>query len=616
MIHEKTAVYDVIVVGGGMAGICAAIASARGGAKTALIQNRSVLGGNASDEIRMHIVGASCLGSKPNMNETGILMEILLENKRRNPYQDFGIWESVLWEKTHFQENLTLYLNTCAQSVCMDGARIASITCCQATTETNYTFKADIFIDGTGHGTLGVLAGAAWRTGSESRHEFFEPTAPEYPNTDTMGDSLMFKAVNRGKPVPFIKPEWAYTYSEHDLRNRTHVNCTIALGEGGEHTDFVEGKMNALPEFTTIDSGYWWIELGGQYNDIIESSEEIRDELLRCLFGVWDHIKNCGDHGAANYDLEWFGMIPGHRESRRLEGDYFLNENDVRSNRIFPDAVAYGGWPMDVHIRDGIKGLDQLPSKIYNFEGVYSIPYRCYYSRNVNNLMMCGRDISCSKMAFSSLRVQGTCAVGGQAVGTAAALCIKKGLAPSELSPYIVELQQQLLKDDCYIPGYRNQDPADLALQAVISASSEKSDCKARYVINGITRAEGDQSNCWESLPLNGVPQSIQLNWDNPHSISEIRITFDPELTTEIMPTIISSIRDRQPEGVPPQLVRDYRTELLLKDIPVWTATVTNNAQRLNILTIPQGIHADTLRISVDATNGIDTARIFEIRAY
>lgn len=616
MIHEKRVIYDVVVIGGGMAGICAAIASARGGARTALIQNRSVLGGNASDEIRMHIVGASCLGSKPNMNETGILMEILLENKRRNPYQNFGIWESVLWEKTHFQKNLTLYLNTCAQSVCMDGDRISSIICCQSTTETNYTFEADIFIDGTGHGTVGVLAGGKWRTGSESRSEFSEPTAPETANTDTMGDSLMFKAVNRGKPVPFIKPDWAYRYSEYDLRNRTHVNCTIALGEGGEHTEFVEGKMNALPEFSTIDSGYWWIELGGQYDDIIESSEDIRDELLKSLFGVWDHIKNCGDHGAANYDLEWFGMIPGHRESRRLEGDYLLNENDVRSNRIFPDAVAYGGWPMDVHIRDGIKGLDSLPSKIYNFEGVYTIPYRCYYSQNVENLMMCGRDISCSKMAFSSLRVQGTCAVGGQAVGTAAAMCIKKGISPAALAPYIRELQQQLLKDDCYIPGHRNEDAADLARCAAITASSEKNGCSAINVINGIARPEGDQENCWESLPLNDAPQYIQLKWHTPHIINEIRLTFDPELTTEIMPTIISSIRDRQPEGIPPQLIRNYQVQLLNKDNLVWSAIVTDNAQRLNVLSVPESVIADALQVIVNETNGIESARIFEIRAY
>ena len=615
MIRSRQAEFDVAVIGGGMAGICAALASARSGAKTALIQSRSVLGGNASEEIRMHIVGAGCSGSKPNMNESGILLELLLENKSRNPYQNYSIWESVLWEKVRFQENLTLYLNTCAQEVRMCGSRIEAVICCQSTTETCHTIAARVFIDATGHGTVGVLAGAASRVGSEGRQEFSEPTAPEKADTDTMGDSLLFKAVDRGRPVPFVKPDWAYAYSEYDLRNRTHDTSVIALADGGEHTSFVEGRMNALPEYTNVDAGYWWIELGGQYDDIIESAEEIRDELLRCLFGVWDHLKNRGDHGVENYDLEWFGMVPGHRESRRLEGDYLINENDIRANRVFPDAVAYGGWPMDVHIRDGIKDLDHLPSRVYNFEGVYTIPYRSYYSRNIRNLMMCGRDVSCTKMAFSSMRVMGTCAVGGQAAGTAAAIAVREGIEPREVADHMDELQQTLLRDDCFIPGFRNTDPADLARSARISASGETKGCEAENVINGVARTVGDEQNCWQSPPLDAGPQTLTLTWEAPQRMRQIRLTFDPDLTRDIMPTIMANKLARQCEGVPPALVRDYTVRLLRGGKQVWSQTVTGNVQRLNVLELPSPAEADVLEIAVTAA-GIGCARIFEVRAY
>ena len=200
--------YDVVVVGGGLSGVCAAIASARGGAKTAIVQNRSMFGGNASSEIRMHVVGANSHGAKKDLAETGILLEILLENKRRNPYASFPVFDSVIWEKVRFQENLASYLNTNMDDVVMDGDKVKSVVCHQNTTETVYVFSADIFVDATGHGTLGTLAGAAGRMGSESKYEFNEPSAPEEPNDNTMGNTVMFSAIDRGEPVKFIKPSW------------------------------------------------------------------------------------------------------------------------------------------------------------------------------------------------------------------------------------------------------------------------------------------------------------------------------------------------------------------------------------------------------------------------
>ena len=430
-IHKKTAQFDVVVIGGGLSGLCAAIASARNGAKTAIIQNRPVFGGNASSEIRMHIVGANCHSSKPDLRETGIIEEILLENKSRNPYSVFPVFDMILWEKVYMQENLTAFLNTNIDDVLMEDKTIRAVIGHQSTTETQWTIYGKIFIDSTGHGTVGVMSGAPSRMGSECRQEFNEPTAPEQANTDTMGNTMMFVATDRGQPVPFRKPEWANSYTEEDLKYRPHVNGITAHADGGEIVAPDKNK-NQLPGFAGVDSGYWWIELGGDADDIIQDGEQIRDELMKCVWGVWDHLKNCGDHGVANYDIEWIGMVPGYRESRRLEGDYILTENDIRANRIFPDAVAYGGWPMDVHIRRGLADLDKFPSHVYNFDGCFTIPYRCYISRDIENLMMAGRNISASKLAFSSTRVMGTCAVGGQAVGTAAAMAVKYSCTPRD----------------------------------------------------------------------------------------------------------------------------------------------------------------------------------------
>ena len=180
-VHKQSKHYDVIVVGGGMSGVCAALAAARHGAKTAIIQNRSMFGGNASSEIRMHIVGANCHASKENLSEGGILMEILLANKARNQSQNFSVWDTVLWEKIRYQENLDMYLNTNMDHAITEGNEIKSIICHQNTTETEYEFTAKIFVDATGHGTLGSLAGATSRMGSEGKAEFIEPNAQMSP---------------------------------------------------------------------------------------------------------------------------------------------------------------------------------------------------------------------------------------------------------------------------------------------------------------------------------------------------------------------------------------------------------------------------------------------------
>ncbi len=612
-IHSETRKYEVVVVGGGLAGVCAAIAAARKGARTAIIQNRSMFGGNASSEIRMHIVGANSHGAKKNLGETGILLEILLANKRRNPYASFPVFDSVIWEKVHFQENLESFLNTNMDDVILEGKKIKAVVCHQNSTETEYTIYGDIFVDATGHGTLATMGGATGRMGSEGRDEFKEPDAPEEPNSDTMGNTLLFSAVDRGEPVKFVCPEWANHYTEEDLKYREHANSIASHMEGGKLTKFEEGS-GRLPHFSNVDSGYWWIELGGEDDDIIRDGEKIRDELLKCVYGVWDHLKNVGNHGVENLDLDWVGFVPGYRESRRIEGDYLLNENDVLVNRIFSDAVAYGGWQMDQHVRGGLLDTDKIPSQILNFNGCYTIPWRCYYAKDLENVMLAGRDISTTKMAFGSTRVMGTCAVGGQAVGTAAAMAVRYGCTPREIGEHMEELQQELLRDDCYIPGVRNRDPADYAKSAKVAASGYTHGNEPWKVLNGITRQEQEESNCWEA-PIGEQGTEIILTYDGKLVLHQIQLTFDTNLTKEIMPSLTRNVRNRQVKGLPDELVRDYDVRAFREGKEVFCKEIRDNYQRLNRISLGNVI-CDTVKVTVYRAYGIHFARIFEIRTY
>ena len=597
--------YEVAVVGGGLAGVCAALAAARHGARTVVIQSRSVFGGNSSSEIRMHVAGATCHFGKKDVGETGIIMELLLENKKRNAYHSFSIWDSVLWEKVKFQENLDCCLNTFMLDAHMDGDRIKSIACCQMTTESLIDISAEVFIDATGNGTLGYLSGADYCYGSEARGEFHEPDAPVKSNQNTMGNSIMFMSRDMGELVKFQKPFWAYSFSDKELAFRGHGNQTMYHG------------ANGITEEYCADSGYWWIELGGSTGDVIGKSEAISDELNKVVYGIWDHIKNGGSHGAENYALEWVGSVAGIRESRRLVGDYMLNENDILANRVFSDAVAYGGWPMDEHVPEGVFSPEK-PTRFINFPGIYSIPYRCYYSRNIENLMMAGRDISVTKMALGSTRVMATCAVGGQAAGTAAAMAVRYGVSPRGVGRHMEELQQALLKDDCYIPGIKNQDSLDLGRRAIISADSYTPGNEPGNVLSGVARTVPGEngSNMWESEPLGEKGAALTLRFPQSINISQIRITFDPNLSQEIMTSMTKTVQLRQPKSLPPELVKDYVVTLYAGENQAYTQAVSSNAQRLNVLNLPRSVRADRLTINVLKTYGLERARIFEVRVY
>jgi len=606
--------YEVIVVGGGMAGISAAMEAARGGARTALVHARPVLGGNASSEIRVHISGADHSLEKPDYAEGGILYELMLENKARNEDFSYSTWDLILFEAVKKQENLTVYLNTVMYDCETVEDRITAILCVQETTEMRMKLSAPLFVDSTGNGTLGYYAGAEYRQGSESKDETGEPHAPESPNNERMGNTIYFRARNMGHPVKFTPPAFAKHFTEEDLRYRMH--CAVHKVDYSTCADPEKNEKNGGVSSRGVDYGHFWIELMGDTDDIITDYENIRDDLVASLYGVWDHIKNGGDHGAENYALEWVGMLPGTRESRRLVGDYLLNETDIYDNRIFEDAVCYGGWCVDLHTAHGLLDLHRHPSgECYFFDGIYSIPYGCYYSKNIRNLFMAGRNISATKLGMCSTRIIGCCAIGGQAVGAAAALCTKYGCTPRELTPHIGELQQIILKNDGFLPGIVNTDPDDLARCASFTASSHKPGCEPEKVIDGISRKIGDDMHGWVSDGIAEEGECLVMKWDEVQTLSELRFTFHSDFRYPIRVTMAPNRQKQQRPGVPAELVKDYDVILRKDGEVVHTIEVRGNHQRHNIHRFEKTV-CDTVELRVIATNGADEITIFEVRAY
>jgi hypothetical protein len=582
---------DVLVAGGGMAGVCASLAAARHGARVILVQDRSRLGGNASSEVRMHIVGANSHKGRPGWREGGILEELRLDDAVRNPERCWEVWDLLLYDKIVSEPSIRLLLDTTLFAAAVDAGRIRHVLARCDTSEHLYRIAARIFCDCTGDARLALEAGAEMRRGREGQAELGESLAPDVADAKTMGNSILFAARDHGKPVPFEPPGWARKLTSEDLRVRPT---------------------------TSWEYGYWWIEWGG-HRDTVADQQRIRFELLSIVMGVWDYIKNSGSHpSSANWGLTWVGMVPGRRESRRVVGDHLLTQSDLETGR-FDDAVAIGGWPMDDHPPEGFDRPD-LDAARQIRTPVYGIPLRCLYSRNIQNLMMAGRNISTSHVAFSSTRVMGTCAVLGQAVGTAAAACAREGLAPRDLArdrARVRALQQALLRDDQTIVGVASEDEADLARQAQVRASAEEPAAPARNVTNGQVRdTPGGEINRW-SARLGSDGAWVELSWPRPQTVREVRITFDTGFQRELTLTLQDGINRGIVRSAQPETVRDY--DLLVRRQVAGglepLAQVRDNHQRLRRhVFAPLAAHA--LRVHVRATNGDPLARIFEIRCY
>lgn len=403
--------YDLVVAGGGVAGMCAAISASRLGMKVALINDRPILGGNNSSEVRVHLGGRIETGLYKNL---GNLLKEFAPVREGNAkpaeyYEDSRKEDVVAGEK-----NLDLYASCRATGVRMEGDRISAIDACHIETGKEWTLSAPLFTDCTGDGSIGYWAGADYRTGRESRAEFGEKEAPEKADSLTMGSSVQWYSKEKKQVTTF--PEFSYGM------------------------EFNDGNAEA------IDMGEWTWETG-MNKDHITEFEKIRDYGLLVVYSNWSYLKNKFKGNTqknsdffAHRDLEWVAYIAGKRESRRLMGDYILTGTDLTQNRTYPDGTAATTWSMDLHYAD--------PANTKNFPGnefksiarhtvihPYEVPYRCLYSRNVKNLFMAGRNISVTHCALGTVRVMRTTAMLGEVVGMAASVCKKEKTLPRDIYP-------------------------------------------------------------------------------------------------------------------------------------------------------------------------------------
>lgn len=573
---------DFCVVGGGLAGMCAAVAAARHGLKVALMHDRPVYGGNASSEIRMWVCGAH----GENNRETGIIEEIALETLRRNPYRRYPIWDSILFELIQNEPNITPILNCSCNDIQMEGSSIKQVMGWQTTTQMWHTVEANYFADCSGDSILAPLSGAHVRWGREGREEFGEDIAPAKPDGKTMGLSCLIQARETDKPHPFLAPAWARKFTKEDLPYR-------------------------LPDLNDPKENFWYMELGGE-GDTIHDTEEIRDELIRVAYGIWDFVKNSGEYKADNWELEFVGYLPGKRESRRYVGDYIMTQHDVRSGGVFDDLVAYGGWTMDDHNPAGINTREK-PNIFHPAPSPFGIPYRCLYSENIENLYCAGRNISVTHTAMSATRVMATCALLGQAVGTAASLAAKYHTTPRGVyEGHIGELKRMLMDDGCWLPGNRVE-PSALTRGAALSSTGEH----AEKLLNGEERPRGTEDNCWRGKP----GDTITFLFDGEKDIQELRLVFNSDLNRETTGAgrfarekmNSCNVHKNSPAlHVPQTLVKDMKIELL-DGTGSWHEIegIAGNYQRLVKLAVNQP--ANGVRFTLLSTNGCASADIYAI---
>ena len=614
---------DILVAGGGAAGLPCALAAARSGSRVILCQDRPVLGGNASSEVRMHVVGANGTGSfdrgaafETEAREGGIIEEIRLENCVRNPQRSASIFDLILYEKCRAEPNLTLKLNTTVIAAEMSGQRIELVIAERQSTEDRFCIRAEIFVDCTGDGRLGLEAGAAFMEGRESRAQFGESLAGVEADQHRLGSTILLQARKHGRPMPFAAPSWARRFSKHDLRLRLYQTP-------GE-------------EEPTHEYGYWWAEWGGTL-DTIKDNEQIRDELLSVAMGIWDHIKNGPPEGgdvadpfdASHWAIDWIGFLPGKRESRRFFGQHVLTEHDLLSSRPFPDAIAFGGWAIDLHPPEGVDACDLPPCNQTLVPYLYDIPLGSCVSRDISNLMFAGRNISATHVAFSSTRVMATCAVVGQGVGTAAAHAIQSNETVQSLvsnQSAMNAIQQRLVRDDAFLIGCPNRDPIDVAKQASISASGEQPDGAAGNVVSGFTRSVHGPRGAprertatglhrWVSKPLTEGPAWLKLEWRSAVVVSAVQLVFDTGLHRHLTLSHHDGYTSRMLWGQPqPETVRDYVIESF--DGTQWEerVVVRDNYQRCRRHTFDTPVRVGAIRIEVTQTNGSEYAHVMEVR--
>ena len=578
---------DFCVIGGGLSGLCAAVAAARHGAQVALMQERPMLGGNASSEIRMWVCGAHGESNR----EAGLLEEIMMENQYRNPDKNYSVWDGILYEKARMEKNILLLLNCSCMDAKTEGNRIVSVTGWQMTTQRFHTVRAKIFADCSGDSILAPLTGAPFRLGREARAEFQESIEPEKADQCTMGMSCLLQAEEKREEHPFIAPTWAEKITAEKLVHRR-------------------------PNMSRVTENFWYLEVGGD-RDSIGDTEELRDELQGMAYGMWDYLKNDPEQKDKhkNWALSWVGMLPGKRESRRYVGAHTLTENEVLSGGDFDDEIAYGGWTMDDHHPAGFR-TSEPPNIFHPAPSPYGIPYGCLYSLALPNLMFAGRNISVTHAAMSSTRVMGTCALLGQAAGTAAALAVHYGCLPGDVArDHIRELQAQLQRDDCFLPHHPR------AISAPCREAKLTGDGQGLEKLrDGVDRPREGDEHAWHGR----VGDTVRYTFASPQDLTSVRLVFDSDLDRRSLPEAERELNRNmfhnrllrcEPSCVPPTMVKAYRVSAVTRDgRRVILVQEENNYHRLRIHAVdaPQCVE---LEFTPLATWGRDEIRVFAFEA-
>ncbi|TVR64803.1 MAG: FAD-dependent oxidoreductase [Spirochaetaceae bacterium] len=587
---------DICVVGGGMSGVCAAIAAARAGSSVALLQDRPVLGGNASEEIRMWICGA--FGA--NLRETGIIEEIELENIFRNPHKNYAQWNALLHDVVTREPGIELLLNASVLDATMQGTTIETVTAWQLTTQNFHTVRATLFIDCSGDSILAPITGAEHRWGREAQEEFGESHAAEKADGQTMGMSCLIQLRETSEPQPFVPPSFAHRYERDDI---------------GPGRDLDIHRTN-----------FWWLESGGRGNTIADT-EVVRDDLLAVATGVWDFIKRHADEfDARNWTLDWMGFLPGKRESRRYVGDHIITQSDVEAGGPFPDVIAYAGWSMDNHPPGGFYEPGE-PTVFHPAPSPWGIPYRSIYSRSIDNLLFAGRNISATHIALSSSRVMRTCALIGQAAGTAAAIAIRYRTNPRGVyQSHLGELQHELMRADSYLPGFtravaatsssavltasnagrtytvkraRTEFPPDAVVlksglrggqRTTIAWHETRATADPEVLRNGLDRTVDDTDNGYWCEP----GDTIEYHLNEPARLSRARIVFDSNLSRHYKEHRMKYHYPLNDPGTPvaESLVRRFKVEVVRtagSASQEWetVADVADNRQRLVWVDLP-----------------------------
>jgi len=550
--------FDLVVVGGGVAGCCAAISAARLGLDVALIQNRPVLGGNNSSEIRVHLGGGVQLPPYPALG--GVVKEL---GANYADAEKQGLVEA--------EENLHLFLNTHVFAAEKKDDRIVAVVGKNIRTNEELRFPAQWFADCTGDGNLGHLVEADYRYGRESKVETGETLAPDEADRQTMGTSVMWTSEKTNSASSFPETPWAIQFNERNYQRAT--------------------------------SGGWNWETGFRW-DQIQEAEKIRDHGLRAVFGNWSYQKNHAPdkNTYANSRLKWVAYVGGKRESRRLLGDVILQEQDVMQNRSFPDAAVPSTWWIDLHypIQSNQFPGQEFRSKAagLRFKGPYLVPYRCFYSRNIGNLFMAGRCISVTHVALGTVRVQRTCGMMGEVVGMAAAVCRLYHCDPRDVyAKHLDDLKELMADGVSSIPPPQPPQPPEwiedagknLAREAVVSVSSNytKGNYPAKHVNDGRVSYRDNSLRFVSDAQLPGF---VELSWPAPQTIGGVRIVTGQAggqwPKTPIADFVIQYHDDSGWKEIP-------NTKVTGNESPDWNARfprVTSNRIRLWVTASPEDL--------------------------